>query len=145
MSATVLIVDDESDMVELLSCYLRGAGFQIVTAGNGLEALHQARRWLPDLILLDVMLEGMDGYSVCEILRRQPSTARIPVILITALGGEMARLNGLGAGADDFVRKPFTREDVLQRIDQLIHQSRPGLEEPPDSSTQERRHPPGGS
>src|SRR5690242_19580680 len=103
MSTRILVVDDEQDMVELLSYNLRSSGFEVLAASNGLEALNKARRDLPDLILLDLMLDGLDGYSVCEILRRQPSTARVPVIMITALAGQIARLNGMAAGADDFI------------------------------------------
>ena len=120
MPTQVLVVDDEPDLVELLTCQLRSCGYEVIRAATGLEALHQARRHLPDVILLDLMLEGMDGYSVCEILRAQPSTARIPVILVTALGGEIARLNGFEAGADDFVRKPFVREEIVRRIEQVL-------------------------
>jgi two-component system phosphate regulon response regulator PhoB len=120
MSNKVLVVDDEPDLVELLSCHLKFGGYEVLRAANGLEALHQARRHLPDVILLDLMLDGMDGYSVCEILRAQPSTARIPVILVTALGGEIARLNGLESGADDFVRKPFVREEILRRVEAAL-------------------------
>src|SRR5580765_2934756 len=103
MSAKILVVDDEPEMVELLSFNLQRRGYDVLAATNGLEALNKARQHLPDLILLDLMLEGLDGYSVCEILRRQPSTATVTVIMLTALTGQIARANGMEAGANDFV------------------------------------------
>jgi two-component system phosphate regulon response regulator PhoB len=130
MSATVLVVDDEPDMIELLARHLRDCGYTVRRASSGLEALQDTRRHPPDLILLDLMLEGMDGYTVCEVLRHQPATAHIPVILITALGGEIARLNGLSVGADEFVRKPFTQQDVLSRVQRLLAR-RAGTASPP--------------
>ena len=120
MSEKILIVDDEPDIVELLAHNLTANGYEVLTAANGLEALNKARRYLPDLILLDLMLEGIDGYSVCEILRRQPSTSSVPVIMITALAGQIARANGIAAGADDFVTKPFSPQEVVSRVKRLL-------------------------
>ena len=116
----ILVVDDESDMVDLLAHNLIQGGYQVVTAKTGLEALNKARQHLPDLILLDLMLEGLDGYSVCEILRAQPSTAEVPVIILTALAGQIARFNGFASGADDYVSKPFSPVDLLERIRRLL-------------------------
>jgi DNA-binding response OmpR family regulator len=126
MSAKILIVDDEPDVIELLAYNLKKRGYNIVTATTGLEALNVARRELPDLILLDLMLEGIDGFSVCEILRHQPSTSTVPVIMITALAGQIARLNGMAAGANDFVSKPFSPQELLARVEgQLqLHQEK---------------------
>jgi len=126
MSAKILVVDDEPDVIELLAYNLTKRGYTVLTAVNGLEALNKARRELPDLILLDLMLEGIDGFSVCEILRHQPSTATVPVIMITALAGQIARANGLAAGANDFVCKPFSPHELIARIEgQLqLHQEK---------------------
>ncbi len=120
MSAKILVVDDEPEMVELLSFNLQRRGYDVLAATNGLEALNKARQHLPDLILLDLMLEGLDGYSVCEILRRQPSTATVPVIMLTALTGQIARANGMEAGANDFVTKPFSPQDLMERIERML-------------------------
>jgi DNA-binding response OmpR family regulator len=109
MSAKILVVDDEQDMIELLAYNLEQNGYEVLTATTGLEALNKARRHLPDLILLDLMLDGIDGYTVCEILRSQPSTATVPVLIVTALGGQMARFNGLASGANDFISTLFAR------------------------------------
>ena len=120
MSAKILVVDDEHDMLEMLSYNLKEEGYEVLTADNGLEALNKARRFLPDLIVLDLMLDGIDGYSICEILRCQPSTANMPVIIVTALSGQIARLNGLAAGADDYLTKPFSPRELLIRVENLL-------------------------
>jgi two-component system phosphate regulon response regulator PhoB len=120
MSTKILVVDDEQDMVELLAWNLKERGYQVLTAATGLEALNKARQHLPELILLDLMLDGIDGFSVCEILRDQPSTATVPVIIITALAGQIARLNGLAAGANDFVTKPFSPAELMTRIERVL-------------------------
>ena len=116
----VLLVDDDPDMLELLSTHFTEAGFTILTAANGIQALHRARRHLPELIVLDVFLPDLDGLSVCEILRRQPSTARIPVLMLTALGGQLSRLAGLESGADDYVVKPVRPRDLVRRATMLV-------------------------
>src|SRR5258706_8951608 len=121
MSAKILVVDDEQDMVDLLTYNLKERGYEVLAASNGLDALKQARLELPDLILLDLMLDGIDGYSVCEILRHQPSTAKVPVIMITAMAGQIARLNGMAAGADDFLTKPFSPQELMARIQRVLH------------------------
>src|SRR4051812_33785005 len=103
---TVLLVDDDPDMLELLNHNFRNAGFTVATAANGMEGLHRARRILPDIIVLDLLLPDLDGISVCEILRKQPSTASIPILMLTAVAGQLSRLAGLEAGADAYLTKP---------------------------------------
>lgn len=120
MSQKVLVVDDEADFVELITFTLREAGYHVLTANNGLDAVWIARRAQPDLIILDLMMEGIDGLSACEILRRQLSTRRLPILLITAALGEMTRLNSLAAGATDFMRKPFSPRDLVSRVGELM-------------------------
>ena len=120
MSAKVLLVDDETDMLEMMAYNLSAHGHQIQTAVNGMEALNKARRFLPDLIVLDLMLDGIDGFTVCEILRTQPSTRRVPVLVVTALGGQMARLSALAAGADDFLAKPFIPQEFVRRVHAIL-------------------------
>src|SRR5579864_1498702 len=107
MPKKILVVDDDADVVELLCFNLKKAGFAIGTAFNGVEALKKARSIAPDLILLDLMLPELDGFAVCEILRRDPATASIPIIMVTALSTQLARLAGLEAGANAYVTKPF--------------------------------------
>ena len=120
MSAKILLVDDETDMLEMMAYNLGAQGHEILTAVSGLEAVNKARRFSPDLVVLDLMLDGMDGFSVCEILRAQPSTGRVPVLVITALGGQIARLNALAAGADDFLSKPFSPQELVRRVREIL-------------------------
>src|SRR5688572_764582 len=102
MAHKILVVDDEPDIVELLRYNLVLEGHQVLSANGGTQALNLARQHLPDLILLDLMLPDVDGFSICEILRCQPSTADIPVILLTAMSGELPRLHGFEVGAVDY-------------------------------------------
>lgn len=118
-------------MLELMAYNLGAQGHQILTAVTGLDALNKARRFLPDLIVLDLMLEGIDGFSVCEILRAQPSTGQVPVLVVTALGGQIARLNALSVGADDFLGKPFSPQELVRRVGEILnaHAARPSEDE----------------
>src|SRR5580693_193885 len=101
MRQKILIVDDEPDIIELLTFNLKAEGYEVITATNGLEALNQARAALPDLIVLDLMLPELDGVAVSEILHRLPSTAPIPIIILTAWKSEISRVIGLATGAQD--------------------------------------------
>src|ERR1700761_356021 len=107
MAQKILVVDDEPDIVELVSFNLKAEGYDVITAATGPEALNQARSALPDLIVLDLMIPELDGLSVCEILRRLPSTALIPIIMLTAWKSEISRLIGLNTGAEEYITKPF--------------------------------------
>jgi DNA-binding response OmpR family regulator len=118
--AKILLVDDEMDMIEMMAYNLGAQGHQILTAATGLEALNKARRFLPDLIVLDLMLDGIDGFSVCEILRAQPSTGQVPVLVVTALGGQIARMNALAVGANDFLSKPFSPQELVRRVQDIL-------------------------
>ncbi len=118
--AKILVIDDEPDMLTLLREALEVRGHQVITASAAMAGLNEARRHLPDLVLLDVMLGDMDGFTVCEILRSQPSTARTPVIMMTAMLGEMARLNSFAAGAFDFVGKPVSPREVVARVEAML-------------------------
>lgn len=120
MSEKILLVDDETDMLEMMAYNLGAQGYEILTAVTGLDALNKARRMLPDLIVLDLMLDGIDGFSVCEILRAQPSTRQVPVLVVTALGGQITRLNALAVGADDFLSKPFSPQELVRRIQEIL-------------------------
>ncbi|HXG49684.1 MAG TPA: response regulator [Methylomirabilota bacterium] len=123
MPEQILIVDDEPDMLELLSVNLREAGFEVITARAGKEALDQARRFLPDLILLDLVLPDLDGLSVCEILRCQASTAGIPVIILTAVAGQIARCHGLAAGAEEFHTKPVNLPRLRASVREVLERA----------------------
>jgi DNA-binding response OmpR family regulator len=120
MREKILVVDDEPDIVELVAFNLRAEGYDVVTAASGPEALNQARATLPDLIVLDLMLPELDGLAVCEILRRLPSTAPIPIIMLTAWKSEISRLIGLNAGAKDFITKPFSPRDLIVTVNRAL-------------------------
>ena len=120
MRQKILVVDDEPDIVELIVFNLRAEGYDVITAANGREALDQARSALPDLIVLDLMLPEMDGLTVCEILHHLPSTAPIPIIMLTAWKSELSRLIGLDTGAQEYITKPFSPRDLLLRINNTL-------------------------
>lgn len=122
MSAHVLLVDDEPDFVELMAHGLRAKGFECSTAGTGMEALAKARQLQPDAVVLDIMLPDLDGFTICEMLRRHSATARIPVVMLTCLGGALSRLNGLAAGADDYLTKPFKMPELVAHLQAAIRQ-----------------------
>ena len=116
----ILVVDDDADLIELLSFNLKKVGFSIGTALDGVDALKKARSILPDLILLDLMLPGLDGFAVCETLRRDAATASIPIIMVTAFSSELGRLAGLDCGANDYVTKPFSPKMLVSRVQRLV-------------------------
>ena len=120
MKAKILIVDDEPDALELIEYNLRGAGFLVFTAANGTRAIELARRHLPDVILLDLMLPEVDGLEVCKILRRNPDTMDLPIIMLTAKAEEIDRVIGLEVGADDYVTKPFSPRELVLRIKNIL-------------------------
>jgi len=116
----ILVVDDEADAVELISFNLKHAGFDVITAADGAAALKSARLQAPDLILLDVMLPEVDGLEVCKLLRRDPATASVPIIMLTAKAAEIDRVLGLELGADDYVTKPFSPRELVLRVRKLV-------------------------
>lgn len=111
------MVEDDLDLVELLRFNLSNAGFSVMVATDGSEALKKIRSQQPDLVLLDLMLPELDGFAVCEIVRRDSSTSRIPIIILTALSSQLARVAGIGAGANDYLTKPFSPKHLLRRIE----------------------------
>jgi DNA-binding response OmpR family regulator len=119
----ILVVDDEPDALELIEFNLKAAGYDVVTAADGNEALKKARLVAPDLILLDLMLPEIDGLEVCKILRRDASTAAIPIIMLTAKAAEIDRILGLELGADDYVTKPFSPRELGLRIKNLMRRT----------------------
>jgi DNA-binding response OmpR family regulator len=120
MRAKILVVDDEPDALEILGFKLKEAGFVPLFAKDGARALTAARDERPALIVLDLMLPEVDGLEVCKILRRDPSTASIPILMLTARAAEMDRVLGLELGADDYVTKPFSPRELVLRIKKLL-------------------------
>ena len=123
MGAKILIVDDEVVLAETISYNLEQAGYQVIVAGDGTSALEMARRELPNLIILDLMLPEMDGLEVCRQIRREPGIATTPILMLTAKGDEIDKVVGLEVGADDYVTKPFGRRELLARVRALIRRT----------------------
>jgi DNA-binding response OmpR family regulator len=116
----ILVVDDDADVVDLVAFNLEAAGYSVGTAADGLEALQKARSIVPDLILLDLMLPELDGFAVCETLRQNPTTAMVPIIMLTAWSSQLGRFAGLDAGATDYVTKPFSPRELVSRVTHLL-------------------------
>ncbi len=118
---TVLVVEDEENLLEVLKYNLEREGYDVRTADDGVRALELARDVHPDLVILDVMLPGMDGFEVCRILRRE---ADMPILILTAKGEEIDRVVGLELGADDYVTKPFSMRELMARVRAMLRRSR---------------------
>ncbi|MCA9904544.1 MAG: response regulator transcription factor [Anaerolineae bacterium] len=121
--AKVLIVEDEDTLARNLAEKLRSEGFQVLTAGDGEAGLQKARDEHPELIVLDIMLPKLDGLSLCRIIRRDSSTAHIPIIMLTARGTEVDKIVGLESGADDYMVKPFGLGEFLARVRAVMRRS----------------------
>jgi len=121
--ARVQIVEDSPDIAELVRHYLTRAGYEATTFSSGRDALIHARQTPPDLVVLDIMLPGMDGMQVCQALRAEPSTANVPIIMLTARGEEADRVRGLELGADDYVTKPFSPKELVARVAALLRRT----------------------
>ena len=121
---TVLVVDDETDILELVAFNLERQQFKVLTADNGISAVQIAKEQTPDMIVLDLMLPGMDGFSVYKELRADPRTSSIPVLMLTAKGEVNDRIAGLELGADDYVTKPFSPKELLLRVKALLKRTR---------------------
>jgi two-component system phosphate regulon response regulator PhoB len=116
----ILVVDDEPDAIELIKFNLKAAGYEVLTAADGDEALKKARAALPDLIVLDLMLPEVDGLEVCKILRRDHRVSATPILMLTAKAAEIDRVLGLELGADDYVTKPFSPRELVLRVKRLL-------------------------
>ena len=120
MTARVLVVDDILSNVKLLEAKLTAEYFDVVTAFNGLECLAKMDQSTPDIVLLDVMMPGMDGFEVCRRIKSDPKTAHVPVVMVTALDQPSDRVAGLEAGADDFLTKPVDDAALFARVRSLV-------------------------
>jgi two-component system phosphate regulon response regulator PhoB len=125
---TILVVEDEADIRELVSYTLLKAGYQVASVASGEEALAIAMAQPPDLILLDLMLPGVDGLTVCQKLRGDPTTSGIAIVVLTAKGEDSDIVTGLNAGANDYITKPFSREVLLARVRAALRNVAPRTE-----------------
>lgn len=125
MDTKLLVVDDEPNIIELNRMYLEGAGYQVVTARTGPEALDRFRSERPDLVVLDLMLPGIDGLSICREIRQQGAT---PIIMLTARTEDVDRIVGLELGADDYVTKPYNPRELVARVRAVLRRTNPPAE-----------------
>ena len=135
MGKKVLVVEDEPTLVETLEYNLTRQGYDVCTAADGLAALEVARRERPDLIVLDIMLPGLDGFEVCRILRREMN---VPILMLTAWTDEVDKVVGLEVGADDYLTKPFSMRELLARVKALLRRVRLDREELAEEAPAER-------
>ncbi len=116
----ILVADDEPDVLNLVSLNMKSAGFNVIKAEDGITALQQARETNPALIVLDLMLPEMSGLEVCKVLKKEPATAQIPIIMLTAKAEEIDRIVGLELGADDYITKPFSPRELILRVKSVL-------------------------
>jgi two-component system, OmpR family, alkaline phosphatase synthesis response regulator PhoP len=128
MPSRILIVEDDPDIAELVARYLDKAGFTTERAATGRDALAAVAARRPDLLVLDLMLPHVDGLEVCRALRANPSTAALPIIMVTARADESERIVGLELGADDYVAKPFSPNELVARVRALLRRVQRGTE-----------------
>lgn len=139
MNAKILIVEDERDIVDLLQYNLQEAGFETDYVRNGADALHRAVEKSPDLILLDLMLPEVDGLIVCRLLKNDPRTKNIPIVMVTAKTEERDRIAGLELGVDDYITKPFSPKEVVLRVSAVLRRLQVGNQQAEDTK-QIQRH-----
>ncbi|MFA6280916.1 MAG: response regulator transcription factor [Candidatus Omnitrophota bacterium] len=124
MKETILIVEDEKDIVKMLDYNLKKEGFKTLSAHDGEDALELVAKNLPDLVILDLMLPGIDGLEVCKTLKKENKTSSIPIIILTAKSQETDKIVGLELGADDYVTKPFSPRELIARIKAILRRSK---------------------
>jgi len=120
VSASILVADDEPNIVLSLEFLLKQAGFRVRTVSDGEAALAAIAQEPPDLVLLDVMIPGRDGYAVCQEIRSNPAWRGMRIIMLTAKGGDIQREKGLSLGADEYVTKPFSTRELVERVRRLL-------------------------
>ena len=123
----LLLVEDDRSLAELIGYHFEREGYQVTRTGDGEEALILAEEVRPDLMILDWMIEGISGIEVCRRLRRRPSTANLPILMLTARGEEDDRVRGLETGADDYITKPFSPKELVARAAAVLRRVRPAL------------------
>lgn len=128
MTRIVLVIDDEPDLVKMLDYNLTKADYVVLTAHDGETGLALARKHAPDVIILDIMMPGLDGWEVCKKLRQEPATAAIPILMLTSKAEETDRVVGLELGADDYVTKPFSVREVLARVKALLRRAEKSIQ-----------------
>lgn len=119
----ILVAEDEKDIRELIAFTLRFAGFDVLTATNGAEAIEVAQAEKPDLVILDVRMPKMSGYEACRRLKENPRTAELPVVFLSAKGQDSEIQQGLASGAEEYILKPFAPDELIQQVRDILHRS----------------------
>jgi DNA-binding response OmpR family regulator len=126
MEKKILVIEDDPATSRLVDYSLRHEGYQVIIAFDGLEGIRKAVREAPDLIILDVMLPGMDGFEICHRLRAEAATARLPILMFSAKAQEIDKTTGLKVGADDYLAKPAAPAEIIRRVNKLLAQKKGG-------------------
>ena len=127
MGKKILIIEDDPATQRLVDYSLKQEGYQIISASNGLEGIRKALGESPDLIILDVMLPGMDGFEICYRLRSEPSTANLPILMFSAKAQEIDKDTGIKVGADDYLTKPSAPADIVNHVNKLLAKKKSGV------------------
>ncbi len=127
----ILVVDDESDVTELVAYHLKSKGFQVETVNDPNGSIGAARSFVPDLVILDVMMPDLNGIQICRMLRADPKLKNVPVIFLTAKAEENDRIQGLELGADDYICKPFSTKELILRVQSIIRRISEAVPEEP--------------
>jgi two-component system phosphate regulon response regulator PhoB len=122
-SKKILIVDDEPDVADLVSYHLKAKGYQVATENSPTVSIATARSFLPDLVILDIMMPDLNGMQVCRILRADPRLAHVPIIFLTAKAEECDRISGFETGCDDYICKPFSTKELVLRVQSIIRRT----------------------
>ena len=120
MNKKILVIEDDPGTVRLIKDCLQQGGYQVLTAPNGLEGIRKAKSEEPDLIILDILLPGVDGFEICHRLRAEPQTAKLPVLMLSAMAREIDKATGLKVGADDYITKPADPSEIVNRVESLL-------------------------
>ena len=126
----ILVVDDEPDVTDLVVYHLKTKGFQVEALNNATASISRVRSFLPDLIILDIMMPELTGIQICRILRADPKLAKIPIIFLTAKSEPQDRIEGFESGADDYLAKPFSPKELVLRIESILRRATGGLQAP---------------
>jgi len=124
MNKKILVIEDDPVTTRLIVYTLQQEGYQVLTAPNGLEGLRKAKKEEPDLIILDIMLPGVDGFEICHRLRTESQTAQLPILMLSAKAQEVDKATGLKVGADDYLTKPADPSEIVSRVETLLAQTK---------------------
>jgi DNA-binding response OmpR family regulator len=127
MEKKILVIEDDPATSRLVDYSLRHEGYQVITSSNGLDGIRKAHSESPDLVILDVMLPGMDGFEICHRLRAEPDTAKLPILMFSAKAQEIDRETGIKVGADDYLTKPSAPADIVSRVEKLLAKRNGGV------------------